>query len=182
MNVKKSATIGMLAAVAYVVMAVIHVKLIPAAPFLTYDPKDVIIVIGGFVFGPLTSVIISLIVAFLEMISISESGIIGFVMQVLATAAFCIPATLFYKKHRTKKAAAIGLTIGVVFMTATMVLWNYLLTPLYMGTTRTDVAAMLLPIIVPFNLIKGILNSVITLLIYKPIVNTLRKTGLVEER
>ena len=67
-------------------------------------------------------------------------------------------------------------------MVAIMVLWNYILTPLYMGAARSDVAAMLVPIIIPFNLIKGVLNSVLTLLIYKPVVTGLRKTGLVQDR
>jgi len=181
-SAKKIATVAMLCALAYVAMALIHIKLIPSATFLTYDPKDAIIAIGGFIYGPVVAIIISLIVSFLEMITISESGIIGMIMQVIATASFVIPASLLYQKHRTKKAAAIGLAIGTVCMTALMVLWNYILTPIYMGAARSDVAAMLIPIIVPFNLIKAILNSIIILLIYKPIVTGLRKAGLVEIR
>jgi len=172
----------MLCALAYVATALIHVKLIPAATFLTYDPKDAIIAIGGFIYGPWAAVIISVVVSFLEMITISESGIIGMVMQVIATAAFVIPASLFYQKHRTKKAATVGLIIGICAMTAIMVLWNYILTPIYMGAARADVAAMLVPIIIPFNLLKATLNSLIILLIYKPIVTGLRKAGLVETR
>lgn len=182
MTTKKIATIGMLCALAYVSMALIHIKLIPAAPFLTYDPKDVIIAIGGFLFGPVYAVVISLIVAFLEMVTISESGIIGMVMQVIATAAFVIPAAILYKKDRCKKSAAAGLAIGILCMVVLMVLWNYILTPVYMGTSRSDVAAMLVPVIVPFNLIKGVLNSLLILLIYKPIATGLRKTGLVPDR
>ena len=179
---KKIATIGMLCALAYVAMALIHVKLIPAAGFLTYDPKDVIIAVGGFLLGPVYALVISVIVAFLEMITISESGIIGFVMQVIATAAFVIPAAIMYKKNRSRRSALIGLAVGTGCMVAIMVLWNYILTPLYMGAARSDVAAMLVPIIIPFNLIKGVLNSVLTLLIYKPVVTGLRKTGLVQDR
>ncbi len=181
-SAKTIATIGMLCALAYVAMALIHVKLIPAAPFLTYDPKDAIIAIGGFLYGPVAAVVISVIVAFLEMITVSETGIIGMLMQVIATAAFVIPPSLLYKKHRTQKAAAMGLLLGTVSMTLLMILWNYILTPIYMGASRGDVAAMLVPIILPFNLLKAILNSLIILLIYKPIVNGLRKAGLVQVR
>jgi len=181
-SAKTIATIGMLCALAYVVTALVHVKLIPAANFLTYDPKDAIIAIGGFLYGPIVAVIISIIVSFLEMVTISESGIIGMVMQVFATAAFVIPASILYQKHRTKKAATAGLAIGTVSMTALMVLWNYILTPIYMNAPRSDVAAMLVPIIIPFNLLKAVLNSLIILLIYKPIVSGLRKAGLVSTR
>lgn len=181
-DTKKLAVIGMLCAVAYVVMILIHVKLIPAANFLTYDPKDAIIVIGGFIFGPVYAIIISIIVSFLEFVTVSSSGLLGFISQVIATAAFTLPATIIYQKHRTKKAASIGLGIGVVALTVVMLLWNYLLTPLYMGVPRSDVAAMLIPIFLPFNLLKGVLNGLIALLIYKPIVNALRKVHMVESR
>ncbi len=68
----------MLCAIAYVVMVAVHLNILPAAPFLTYDPKDVIITIGGFIYGPAEVLIISFIVAFLEMITVSDTGIIGF--------------------------------------------------------------------------------------------------------
>lgn len=178
----KIAAVGMLCALAFVATALIHIKLIPAAGFLTYDPKDVIIAIGGFLFGPVYVLIISLIVSFLEMITISESGIIGLVMQVIATCAFAMPAAILYKKNRTRKEAAIGLALGIVIMTAVMVIWNYILTPVYMGTSRSDVATMLVPIIIPFNAIKGLLNAALTFLIYKPVVTALRKLGVVKER
>lgn len=179
---KKIATIGMLCAVAYILMVVIHIKLIPAASFLTYDPKDVIIAIGGFLYGPVCAVIMSLIVSFLEMITIGTTGIIGFCMQVIATCAFTVPAAIIYKNRHTKKRAVTGLLVGSGIMVAVMVLWNYILTPLYMGAARSDVAAMLVPIIIPFNALKALLNSLIIILIYKPLVKGLRKIGVVAER
>ena len=63
-------------------------------------------------------------------------------------------------------------------MVAVMIAWNYLLTPLYMGTPRADVAEMLLPVFLPFNLLKGILNSAIILLLYRPTVQGLRSAKL----
>lgn len=64
-------------------------------------------------------------------------------------------------------------------MTGAMLLWNYFVTPLYMGVGRQEIAGMLLPIFLPFNLIKGGLNMAVTLLLYKPVVGALRKAGLV---
>ncbi len=64
-------------------------------------------------------------------------------------------------------------------MAIIMVLWNLLLSPIYLGTDRATVVAMLVPAIIPFNVLKGIINSVIVLLIYKPVVNGLRRTGFV---
>ncbi|MDO4265232.1 MAG: ECF transporter S component [Eubacteriales bacterium] len=179
---RKLVTIAMLCAVAYVAMVLIHLKLMPAAPYLTYDPKDVIITIGGFLFGPLYALLISVIVAFLEMITVSDSGVIGFFMQVIATLAFAGTASLIYRGRHTKSGAVFGLVLGTVLMVVVMLLWNYILTPLYLGTPRTEVVKLLAPVILPFNLIKGLLNSVILLMIYKPIVGALRRSGLVNER
>lgn len=63
-------------------------------------------------------------------------------------------------------------------MTVLMLLWNYLITPLYMHTARADVAAMLVPVFLPFNLLKGCLNATITVLLYKPVVQGLRHAHL----
>lgn len=180
-GIQKLVSIAMLCAVAYVSMALIRLKFMPGAPFLTYDPKDVVITLGGFLFGPLYALCISVIVAFLEMITLSDSGPIGFVMQVVATLAFAGTASLIYRRLHTKRGAMLGLLLGTIAMTLVMLLWNYLLTPLYLGTPRTEVVAMLAPIILPFNMIKGLLNSVILLFIYKPVVTTLRRTGLVPQ-
>lgn len=177
-STRKLVSVAMLCAVAYVAMVLIRIKLMPAAPFLTYDPKDVVITLGGFLFGPLYALLISVVVAFLEMITVSDSGIIGFVMQVVATLAFAGTAALIYRRRHTKHGAELGLLLGIVLMTVVMVLWNYLLTPLYLGTPRTEVVKLLAPVIIPFNLLKGAINAGILLFIYKPVVGALRRAGL----
>ena len=86
--------------------------------------KDIIIMLGGFLFGPFAIIAISLIVSFLEMITISTTGYIGFIMNVLSTTAFACTAAFIYKKGKSIKAALIGLILGTVLMTVLMVLWN----------------------------------------------------------
>ena len=68
--------------------------------------------------------------------------------------------------------------LGVALMTAMMLAWNYIVTPMYMGVPRQVVAGMLLPTFLPFNLVKGGLNAGITMLLYKPLSAALKKTGL----
>ena len=179
MNVKskKLTMIGMLCAVAYIVMVVGR---FPVVLFLKYDPKDVVITIGGFIFGPMTSFLISLIVSLIEMVTVSETGPIGCIMNILSTCCFACTAAFIYKKQHTMKGAITGLVAGRLLTTAVMLLWNYLITPIYMGYPREAVAELLLPAFLPFNLLKGGLNTVITLLIYKPIVTALRKAGFLE--
>ncbi len=179
MSTKYMASVAMFTAVSYV--AVLLAKVIPnVAGFLSYEPKDTVILIASFIFGPLTGVIISIIVSFIEMITISTTGPYGFLMNVVSTCAFVVPAAWMYKRDHSQKGALIGLGLGVVTMAAAMIIWNYVITPFYMGVPREVVAGMLASVFLPFNLVKGGINASLTLLLYKPIVGALRKTGLVE--
>ncbi len=182
MNSKtKKLTFGaMLCAIAYVAMLLIHISMIPAAPFLTYDPKDVIIALGGLIWGPGMAVMVSAVVALVEMVTVSDTGIIGCIMNFISTCSFAWVASFIYKKRRTLGGAVVGLVAGCIVMTCVMLLWNYLLTPLYMNQSREAVAGMLLPIFLPFNLLKGAINASITFLLYRPVVTALRRAGLVE--
>ena len=170
----------MFCAIAYVLTLV--GKLVPNVEgFLSYDPKDVAVVILGFIMGPLASVLVSVVVSLIEMLSVSSTGPIGMLMNVLSTCAFAVPAAIIYKKFHSQKGAVIGLGVGVVSMAIMMVLWNYIVTPMYMGVDRATVAGMLVPVFLPFNLIKGGLNATLTMLLYKPVVGSLRAAKLIEE-
>lgn len=175
---KKLTTLAMLCALAFIVVTVFR---IPVVLFLKYDPKDVIIAIGGFIYGPMAAFIIALLVAFVEMLVISGTGIWGMLMNVISSSAFACTAAYLYKRNRSMRGAVEGLALGVVLMVAVMMLWNYIVVPFYMGTPREAVAAMLIPYFLPFNLLKGSLNAAITMLLYKPIVQTLRRSGLMPQ-
>lgn len=178
-NAKRVVMMGMLAAIAYAVTFVTHFLIPPFFNFLSYDPKDIIIAIGGFIFGPLSALIVAAVVALIEMITISTTGPIGCVMNILSSCCFAVVAAFIYKKKHTLQGAVIGLTAGALATTAFMLLWNYLITPIYMGMPRQAVADMLVPIFLPFNLTKYALNAAITMLIYKPVVTALRKAQLI---
>ncbi|MBR5343569.1 MAG: ECF transporter S component [Oscillospiraceae bacterium] len=184
MNEKKLSTrylavCAMFVAVSFV--AVLISKVIPnVAGFLSYEPKDAVIVIAGFIFGPLTCVFVSVLTSLIEMLTISSTGLYGFLMNVVSTCAFAVPAALIYRRFHSQKGAIAGLTLGVLVMAGMMVLWNYIITPFYMGVDRSVVAGMLATVFLPFNLVKGGLNAAITLLLYKPVVTALRKAKLVD--
>lgn len=173
---KKLTTVAMLCAITYVVMAVGR---IPIVLFLKYDPSDVIVTLGGFIWGPMTSCIVSVVVAVIEMITVSETGILGCIMNIVQTLSFACTAAVIYKKKHTLSGAVIGLVSGWIISVFVMLLWNYLVTPLYMGYSREVVEEMLLPVFLPFNLLKGGLNASITFLLYKPVITALRKSGYV---
>lgn len=175
-KVKRITMIGMFSAIAF---AVVALGRIPVVLFLSYDPKDIVITLGGFIMGPMASFLISLIVSLIEMITISDTGIIGCIMNIISTCSFACVATVIYYRKKTIYGAVAGLVAGCIAMVTVMLLWNYLLTPIYMKYPREAVVELLLPVFLPFNLLKGGLNAAFTFLLYKPIVTALRKSGLV---
>lgn len=180
-HVKMIATLGMLSAMAFVITFICRIPIIPAVPFLDLEFKSAIILIGGFIYGPLPAFCITVVVCFLEMLTFSSTGIIGCIMNILATSAFVCPAAFIYKKKKSLIGAIIGLGIGTVLMTGLMLLWNYLVTPIYMRVDRELISSLLIPAFLPFNLIKGALNSSVTLVLYKFVVTALRKAKLLPQ-
>ena len=178
-SVKQMVMLALLAAIAYMMVTLIR---IPVVLFLKYEPKDVIITIGGFLFGPMASFTVSLLVSLLEMVTISETGPIGALMNLLSTCTFACTAAIIYKKKHTLGGAILALIGGTILMTIAILLWNWLITPIYMGYPREVVAGMLVPVFLPFNLLKAGLNSAFVLFLYKPLVTALRKTGLVASK
>ena len=169
---------AMFCALAFTMTAVIR---IPVVLFLKYDPKDIIIALSGFILGPLSAILVSVITSLIEMFTISDTGVIGCIMNIISSCSFAFTAALIYKKKKTLSGAAIGLLSGAIIMTAVMLVWNYCVTPLYMGYPREAVAQLLLPAFLPFNIIKSLLNAAFTFLLYKPLVSALRKTRLIPE-
>jgi riboflavin transporter FmnP len=175
-DTKKLTTLAMLTALAFIVAMV----RIPVGLFIfRYEAKDVIIVTSGFIFGPLAVIAMSIVLSFLEMMMLSDTGWIGFFMNVIATCSFACTASIVYKFKRTLGGAAIALTAGVIVNVPIMLLWNYLIVPIFTpGIAREQVLSMLVPIFLPFNLLKGAINSALTMLLYKPIRLALDKSRL----
>ncbi|MBR6796434.1 MAG: ECF transporter S component [Clostridia bacterium] len=176
---KRIALIGMFSALAFIVLLLCR---IPIVLFLKYEPKDVIITIGGFILGPTASLLISVIVSLIEFATISGTGIWGLIMNVLSTCSFACTAAYIYKKDRTLRGAVLGLITGCIFMSAVMLAWNWLITPIYMKVPRETVQDMLIPTFLPFNLLKGSLNAALTMLLYKPVIEVLRRASLVTKQ
>ena len=179
-SVKNISIVGILCAIAYVAK-LISTVFPQVAGFLSFDLKDVVIVIGGFMMGPVTAAVITLVVSLVEMVTVSTTGPIGFLMNVLASGSFACIASIIYKRKHDLRGAILGLVLGTVCMTAVMLLWNWLITPLYMKVDRSVVTRMLIPVFLPFNLVKGGINATLTLLLYKPVVTALRKAHLLSE-
>ena len=175
MDIKKLSVTAMLCAVAYLCMLLFKFKI----SFLTFDIKDAFLAVTAFLYGPLYGIISAVLVAFLEFLSVSDTGIYGLIMNALSSAAFAGICGLVYKYRRTLFGAILGAVLAVLAMTAVMLAANLFITPFYMGVARGQVAAMIPTLFLPFNVIKGVVNMALTLLIYKPITGAFKKAGVV---
>ena len=155
MSTKKITTVGMLCAMAMIVNVFISFPIVPAVSFLRYDPKDILIVIGGFIYGPMTSLLMSFICSIFE-IMLKGGNILDVLMNMVSTCSFACMAAFVYKKVHNQKGAILGMP-------------------------RSAIVPMLLPGILPFNLIKATMNAAIVFFLYKPVVQILRRSHLVEK-
>ena len=169
-NTRNMCVMAALAAMSIVLVYLIHIPIFPAAPFLEYDPADIPILVCSFAYGPIAGIIITITASGIQALTVSSaSGIYGFIMHVISTTALMLPAAIIYQVKKTRNSALIGMILGVIIMGGVMMVANHFITPYFMGAETEVVDAMLLPTILPFNLIKGGINCLVTFLIYKPL-------------
>ena len=174
-NTKKLVGIAVFAALAFGATLVFRIPV----SFLTFDAKDAILVVASFIYGPVAAVVMPLITSLLEL-TISDTALIGAIMNFVSSATFAGTASLIYKHKRTFNGALIGLFTSVAVTTAVMMLMNILITPFYMGVERSVVISMLPTVLLPFNFAKTLMNGAIAMLIYKPVAVALRRAKLVD--
>ena len=95
----------------------------------------------------------------------------GALMNILVVAGYVLPAALVYRKMHTMKGAVLGLAAGIVCSIAMAIAGNIAITPIYLSTPVEAVVGMIVPILVPFNIVKALINSALTLIVYKSISN-----------
>ena len=178
-KIKMLSVMAMLTALAIVADFFLRVKV---GGFLTYEPKDVVITIAAFIYNPVVGLIISLVVCLVEMVTISDTGFIGLLMNFLASAMFVGVSSVIYYRKKTLPRAIIGLLAGSAAMIAVMLLWNYIITPIYMQIPLEMVVKMMPTLLLPFNAIKAGLNAALVLFLYKGVVTALRKSKLLPTR
>lgn len=145
--------------------------------FLTFDVKDGLITVAAFLFGPLSGILISLLVATLELVTVSATGFYGFLMNFLSSATFSAIAGFIYSRRKTLNHALISLIIALFSMVGVMMLANLFITPFYTGMDTAGVASMIPTLLLPFNIAKGLVNASVAMLLYKPIATTIRRSG-----
>lgn len=172
MNTKKIAVLAVMSAISLILVFCLHIPIFPVAPFLEYDPADIPIIMCTYIFGPSTGLILTFVVCVLQGVTVSaQSGIIGILMHFVATGSFVIVSGLLFKYlNKTKLTTLPNLIIstvcGIIAWVAMMILWNIWLTPVFMGIPREAVYQLMLPAILPFNVIKPTVNATLACILY----------------
>ena len=143
----------------------------PAFSFLKYDPSGIVCLIAGFAYGPAAAAIVSVLV-FVPHVFMDPWGTL---MAVLVALTLSVPAALIYRHVHTRKGAVIGLVVGALLALVAAIAGNLVITPIYTGWPVSEVAAIIVPALLPFNLIKFVIHGVVTFLVYKPISNLLNR-------
>ncbi|WP_300767374.1 ECF transporter S component [uncultured Bifidobacterium sp.] len=153
-------------------LSFVEFPLMPAAPWLKYDPSGIVCLIAGFIFGPSAAAIVS-VLGFAPHLFANSWGTL---MAVAVALALSVPASLIYRRMHTRKGAALALVVGSVAALAVAIGGNLLITPMIYAKMSVDaVAAMIIPVLLPFNVLKFALHSVVTFLIYKPVSNLVQR-------
>lgn len=157
------ATIAILSALSVVmIMVVPTIPIFPAVSWMRYDMADVPILVGSLLLGPLHGMIILVITAAIQAFPLGMDGLLGFIMHVIASGTLLLIASVIYRNKKTFASLITGLILGSLGMTAIMVFWNLIITPIFLNAPIDVVLSMMVPFIIPFNLIKAGLNSLIT--------------------
>jgi riboflavin transporter FmnP len=147
--------------------------------FLSFDLKDAVMTVAAMLFGPAYGLAMSLVVSTIESLTIGTTELYGYIMDILSSVSFICVGSFIYSRKRDMTGALLGMTSSVVVMTAVMMGANLLITPLYMGVTSDEVAALIPTLLLPFNLTKAVFNAALVFMLYKPIANALRLAGFV---
>jgi riboflavin transporter len=190
--------ISLLSVMAFILM---YIELpIPIFPvFLKIDISDLPALLGAFALGPIAGVTIELFKNILHAFLSGKTDLVGELANFLVGSCLVLVSGYIYKIRKSKGGAVIALLIGTMVMSVFAGILNYFIVlPLYvkllgysiagvvgMGTMINhnikDLSSLIILSIIPFNILKGIVVSVVTLVLYKRVSPLLHKEHMEKE-
>lgn len=192
MKAKEIAVIGLFGALSAVLMlARFPLPFMP--PFLSFDLAGLMEILGGFMFGPMAALLIIVVKILLQLVMQGSFSLgTGELQNFILSCSYVLPAVLLYHRSKTRKMAVGGMAIGTIFVSVVAVFTNlYLIIPFYVklfGMSMDDIIAMCNAVnpamknamtmaifgLLPFNLIKYGVTSVLAFLLYKRLSHLLK--------
>ncbi len=155
------------------ILSFIEFPIFPAAPFLKYDASAVIAALAACGLGPAAGILVGVISAAIHGLIMGDPW--GSLMTIIAVACWILPLALIYRVRHTRAGLVIGLIVASVLSLAGAICGNLLITPIYTGTSVEVIAAMIVPVLLPFNAIKIVINDVLVFLLAKPVESLMAK-------
>ena len=165
-STRRIATTALFCALAFV-LTFVEIPIFPPAPWLMYDPSGIVAFVAALAFGPSTGAIVVILPWVLK--TLFTFNVWGHVMAIVAGVALCIPAALIARRMGGTRGLAVGMVAGAAIALAACIVGNIIVTPLYTAVSTDQVIAMIVPILLPFNALKIVINCVVTALIQKPV-------------
>ena len=199
-KIRRLTRAAMMGAIAFVLMF-FSFSVPVLSPFAEFDFSALPELIGGFILGPVGAVEIIVIKLALKLVFKGSSSLMtGELSNLLLSLAYVLPAVIYYRRHRDKKGAVIGIILGSVISVLVSIITNvFIIIPAFMYLYGMDWAAIIdicanvnpwiesIPTfvafsVVPFNVISRVVTSLITVLLYKHISKPLKKLILKEDK
>lgn len=167
-STKELVTMALLCAVS-VLLSFIEFPLIPGITWLKFDAAAMPAMVVGFAYGPGAGFVVGLASALVHGALMGDW--VGALMNVVVDAALIVPAAIIYQRKRTYKRAIAGLAVSAVCAVVCAILANVVIDPFYFGMPMEAVIALVVPVLLPFNIAKSVLDAVLTLIVYKAVSN-----------
>lgn len=165
-STRRIATTALFCALAFV-LTFVEIPIFPPAPWLMYDPSGIVAFVAALAFGPSTGAIVVILPWVLK--TLFSFNVWGHLMAIVAGVALCVPAAIIARRVGGTRGLIAGMVVGAVIALAACIGGNIVVTPLYTAVSTADVITMIVPILLPFNALKIVINCVVTALIQKPI-------------
>ncbi len=176
--------IGAMCAISVVLRMLLEIPMVFLAPWLKLDLSYVPMLLTGFALGPVPGLFVLTLTNVIQLFA-SDSGMVGQLADFLAGLCFLLPAAVIYHHCHTRRGAVIGMAVGTVLLIVGAILINLnILFPLYFGGDYADkltsvgfssVTNCVIAAVIPFNLIKGVVVSGVTFVLYKRLSRLLRR-------
>lgn len=157
-------------------LSFVEFPVVPGAEWLKYDPSGIVPLLATLLYGPLIGGIVA-ILAWIPHVVVDP---IGAFMNIASTLSLLLVLSAVYRRDPSRKGAILGSLAGIVVTTAITICLNFVVTPLYLPATYQDVAALVLPALLPFNVIKAAVNSFVAVVSYGALERLLGEDGPTE--
>lgn len=169
-STRRIAVTALLCALSFV-LTFVEVPIFPPAPWLKYDPSGIVGLVAALAFGPATGTAAVVLPWLLKTLFVFDPW--GHLMAVVANLALVLPTAALARRMQGARGLAAGMAVGAVVSLAACVVGNLVVTPVYAGISTAEVLAMVVPVLLPFNVIKVALNCAGAALVRKPLAGVL---------